>query len=600
MKIKYMFNLPNDTSLLYACSEKVCESPFGGEESAQIETRLSKEYSETVLADIKPYVSGLTEYKYLGSRERIAREVYQITVNGSNYEVAFIFDKREENKIQLHIEIESPSFEDPDFETRYDKSLEVLKLTVKDRVSKDWKVCTWLLDDQSEMLCADLYHRFFRIENQVRAFANKVLIQHLGHNWLEYPGLEKYRDSVRSLEASFKQIVSAFANINTALLSMTLETLAEVILKAVIYNEKTTLTSADVTKLYQHLNNRNDTAAKELVQKRREARIRIWDEIFAQYFAEPEPFKKQLTQFIKSRNHIAHNKLLTFGAFKQIHNELTDFEATITNAMILFEEKNASQELLDTWQYEQEQDRYDAEYEKQYWRARIFGETGVEIRDENEIYELFCQTVIEFCESLADRYHYNPCYEVLDAEQPSIKESTKVCTIISNASGEELEIIVSFLIDDDMDSSSYLNIEAKHGDYVVAKTECIYHNGEGHEGEEGICVADSDSEYDDSEIHEFLEEVINYIEEDLNPYIKQVSAMEYECGRHGGASPVADFACQECGKDGVSVTEDLLPIGKCCYCGYENEYYVCELCGTVYDDMGGDEHLCNGCMPKDD
>jgi rubredoxin len=88
--------------------------------------------------------------------------------------------------------------------------------------------------------------------------------------------------------------------------------------------------------------------------------------------------------------------------------------------------------------------------------------------------------------------------------------------------------------------------------------------------------------------------------EDLNPYVKQVSAMEYECGRHGGTSPVADFACQECGKDGVSITEDLLPIGKCCYCGYENEHYVCELCGTVYDDMGGDEHLCNGCMPRDD
>ena len=46
--------------------------------------------------------------------------------------------------------------------------------------------------------------------------------------------------------------------------------------------------------------------------------------------------------------------------------------------------------------------------------------------------------------------------------------------------------------------------------------------------------------------------------------------------------------------------KDLLPIGKCCYCGYENEHYVCELCGTVYDDMGGDEHLCNGCMPRDD
>lgn len=59
-------------------------------------------------------------------------------------------------------------------------------------------------------------------------------------------------------------------------------------------------------------------------------------------------------------------------------------------------------------------------------------------------------------------------------------------------------------------------------------------------------------------------------------------------------------AIRRAAKDGVSITEDLLPIGKCCYCGYENEHYVCELCGTVYDDMGGDDHLCNGCMPRDD
>lgn len=115
-----------------------------------------------------------------------------------------------------------------------------------------------------------------------------------------------------------------------------------------------------------------------------------------------------------------------------------------------------------------------------------------------------------------------------------------------------------------------------------------------------MCVADSDSEYDDTEVHDFLEDLIAYIEDDLNPYVKQVSAMEYEYVRHGGESPVADFPCQECGKEGVSITEDLLPVGKCCYCGYENEIHICELCGTVYDDYGGDEHLCNGCMPKDD
>lgn len=600
MKISYMLNLPNDTSGLYVCSEEVCESPFDDIEKIQTGTCRSKEYGDVILTDVKFCIPGLTECIYRGCMERIAREVYQLRINENKYEVVFVFDKREENNIQLHIEIESQVIENENFEIRYDKSLEQLKLALKERLKKDWALCTWLVDDQSEMLCANLYHRFFRIENQVRAFANKVLIQHLGHNWLEQPGLEKYRDSVSSMEKSFKQIVPQYANTDATLISMTLETLSEIMLKAVAYNENTVLTSMDISKLYQFLNKRNEDGAKQFVQKKREIKVKIWDEIFVQYISNPEQFKKQLSQFIKSRNHIAHNKLLTFMAFKQIHDELTDFETTITKATESFEEKNASNELLDTWMSEQEQENYDAEYEEQYWRDRIIGETGIEIRDTEEIYDLFYETVMNLYENLADKYHYDSCFDVSDVNQPADDGSTKICTVISNASNDELDIIVSMLLDDDMDSTSYLNIEAKHNEKLVAKAECIYHNGEGHEGDEGLCVADSDSEYDDSQIHDFLEDVIAYINDELNSLLKELFAREYECGRHGGENPVADFACAECGKDGVSVLEDFLPIGKCCYCGYENEVYICESCGLVHDEMGGDQHLCNGCMPKDD
>ena len=174
MTIKFMFNSPNDASLLYVCTEETGESPFGGEDTGKVEIRRSKEYSESILDDVKACVSGFSEYKYLGCRERIAREAYQLTISGITYEVFFVFDKREENNIQLHIEIESPTIESLDFETRYNKTLEALKLALKDRVSKDWQGCTWLIDDQSEFLCAELYPHFFRLENRIRAFVNEV------------------------------------------------------------------------------------------------------------------------------------------------------------------------------------------------------------------------------------------------------------------------------------------------------------------------------------------------------------------------------------------------------------------------------------------
>jgi len=596
MTIKFMFNSPNDASLLYVCTEETGESPFGGEDTFKVEIRRSKEYSESILDDVKACVSGFAEYKYLGCRERIAREAYQLTISGITYEVFFVFDKREENNIQLHIEIESPTIESPDFETRYNKTLELLKLALKDRVSKDWQGCTWLIDDQSEYLCAELYPHFFRLENRIRAFVNEVLIQHMGQNWLNYPGLEQYKESIRGMENTFKQTVPQFANINSSLLSMTLEMLSELMQDAKVYSSNTVLTSADISRVNEHLKGQNTKAARDFIRKKRDIEIDLWNDVFSQYFTDPDQFVTELKQFTKSRNHIAHNKLITLAVFYQIYNELSIFGTNVQIATAEFERKNASEELLYTWQYEQEQEEYD----EQSLRDRIFGETGVEIRDEDEIYELLCQTVTELYDTLSDRYHYDPCFEVSDMETPVKDGTTKVFSVTSNASDEKLTLFVSIVVDDDMDTSSYLTIEAKHGEDVIAKADCTYYNGEGHEGEEGLCVADSDSEYDDTEVHDFLEDLIDYIEEDLNPYVKQVAAMEYEYGRHGGISPVADFACQECGKDGVSITEDLLPIGKCCYCGYENEYYVCELCGTVYDDMGGDEHLCNGCMPRDD
>ena len=80
MTIRFMFNFPNDTSLLYGCTDEIGESPFGGEDAITVEIRRSKEYSEAILADVRSCLSGFTEYKYLGCRERIAREVYQLTI----------------------------------------------------------------------------------------------------------------------------------------------------------------------------------------------------------------------------------------------------------------------------------------------------------------------------------------------------------------------------------------------------------------------------------------------------------------------------------------------------------------------------------------
>ena len=80
----------------------------------------------------------------------------------------------------------------------YDQRLEELKIALKNRLAPDWEVCTWLVDMQSAQLCKEAYERAFIIENNLRAFASKVLIHFLGADWLSKPGLEKQSESVKN------------------------------------------------------------------------------------------------------------------------------------------------------------------------------------------------------------------------------------------------------------------------------------------------------------------------------------------------------------------------------------------------------------------
>ena len=106
-----------------------------------------------------------------------------------------------------------------------------------------------------------------------------------------------------------------------------------------------------------------------------------------------------------------------------------------------------------------------------------------------------------------------------------------------------------------------------------------------------------DSEYSDDEIEKFTTDIIEYIENELNPYTCQIDAIAYES--KGSESVVAEFPCEVCGKNGVSICEDFYPIGSCCFCGIDNDVKICSFCGTVFNEFGGTGDICNGCLPKD-
>lgn len=54
--------------------------------------------------------------------------------------------------------------------------------------------------------------------------------------------------------------------------------------------------------------------------------------------------------------------------------------------------------------------------------------------------------------------------------------------------------------------------------------------------------------------------------ESLSPYPEKLDALSYE--NNSVVQFVADFPCEQCEKFGVSIHEDFLPVGRCCYCGF--------------------------------
>ena len=187
-------------------------------------------YCTLLLSDVVSNVVSLTSYLYKGIKDRNANEVFVVQGN-TLYNITFRIDTFD-NHTKAHIEV---TIESVDHGVSYNTELESLKRLLKNRLLKDWQLCTWLQDDQSEALCTELYSDIFHLENDLRAFVSKVMIFHFGITWLQRFGMEKYLQSVTTMENDFKQRVPDFENINTQFLSMTLETLKEVLFQGLIF-----------------------------------------------------------------------------------------------------------------------------------------------------------------------------------------------------------------------------------------------------------------------------------------------------------------------------------------------------------------------------
>ncbi len=547
------------------------------------------DYCKNIVADVFKALtpSEWADQIYLGSCERIANETFTLSSTaGSEYNISFAINTYNGEAARLEIAITASEAE------CYDQNLEDLKIALKNRLFPDWQECTWLMDEQATALCKEAYEKAFTVENNLRAFASKVLIHFLGVNWIKKAGLEKAAESVKCLKEKFIQRVPEFDNINADFLSMTLETLLGVIFEGVIFNDNVILSRQDYANVQDMGAKQKVTGSSvaDYIKARRTVDKKIWNDLFVPYIDDPDDFKTAAHAFVEDRNHVAHSKVLSWSAYQVILKDFNTMSLLILSADAKFEREETADEALQTWEAEHE----DVKYEREYYRSRLASETGMDILDEHGIRGWFDEVLHNLFGAVYQRYHLDVCYEISDFATPTEREVvfSISCPAVEDGSAR-IDAIAQYSVDDGLGEDSTCYIIAKDGDGDdICKAEIRFHNGNGHEGEECIMVATDNSEYDTSEMDDFRDELFDAIES-LNPYPAQLNALAYE--HKGAVQFVADFPCEQCGKFGVSIDETFLPIGRCCYCGYENELVKCERCGELVDVDTLEHGLCPSC-----
>ena len=600
MKVKFVFNEIKDISKVY--TQEITSIPWFDNAPELEHVYRGKKYCDTLIEEVKESLKDIKEVVYKGQIGRIANEMYSIKTEDTEYIIEFTIDTYEYKRAKIMVTISDCKQYSSNEE--YDLFLEKMKIEIKNLLKNDWKSCVWILDEQSQYLCAKLYVKIFDIENRIRAFANRVLIDRVGLDWIKQNGLEKFRKSQRELSEAFKRKAPCFADIDDTFIAMTMETMFDVILKGKIYERNIELTSADYEKLHTKIAEGNANSILEILRERRKISVDLWKDAFQRYFEDEEEAKKVITTFIKNRNHVAHNKLLDLNAYKLMSADTEKMCIIINRANEIFEKEMPSEEQYMTWEAEAEENEraeYEEDWKRNYLRNRIEAETGVEIRDVYGIFELFEETIEKLYTELDDEYYFERAVSMSKRYEMKLTEDEQLAFEITGnvVEGTGIAVYVECSFDESMDGDSMMTITVRklsEEQEIICGADVKYHNGSGYEDEnECVIMLESDSEYDESELVELKDEIGVYIAEELNPLIGILKELKRAANYEGGPEPVADFTCDECGKNGISILKKFYPVGRCCYCGTDNNVAVCSLCGKAFYNYDMRE-ICKECQ----
>lgn len=476
-----------------------CEDPFGGGTEAECEHDITDEYCTDILQNAIKKTGIDCGYRFIGCTERIGYYEFEVSYSGRIYIVVFKQDTYEKY-MQLSVEIGYKKIDNKNESgvgtennvktigdninrkkadyTDYDVFLEKLKLSIKDKMVRDWFKCIWLVDNQSMHLSREVYSEIYEAENELRAFVSKVMIKNLGPDWHDRPEFSKLGASIELNAGNIKRSVPSFANIDVNLYTATLETLMDTV-KSDIYMDEIPI-DPEIQRLIKNkifsttqLNKMQ--SALDYMRSVYIKKYNIWDKFFTPFIDDLQRFEKGLSNFVKNRNHVAHNKLIDFSAKNKILIDTKEFRRFIKNAVDKFEEANYSEELQETFQAIEEQ----KEYEREALLEIIESEAGVSIRNRKEILELFAEVIHDIYNRLYETLYFNDEMDV--DEKNIIRDETDEQLLFEVRIGKRRMLSIYCILDiddsDGMTSTLKISVIGENEETVV--TEVIeYTNGE--------------------------------------------------------------------------------------------------------------------------
>jgi len=510
--------------------------------------------------------------------------------NSKAYDLSFEIDTFKDEQLTVKLEETNPISD-------FDEELHQVKVILKNNLLKDWEKCIWLDDHQSEFFSRQLTPEIYRVENQLRQFINMVMVSNFGVTWWDdfVPYELKLKHKVRLRH--FRKGVPSFSNVDDRLLSIDTDELME-IMKIQIKRWNPTFDPAVAVLLEK---GEKEKGAKdklaEIIKNQFEVVNDLWVTVFKNYF--DELFEDQWNDFSINRNHLAHNKLIDLTAFTTFKDNIREVTAMITEANNKYEisaispEKRA--EMLEAIQLQEE----DKEMMRDHLESLIEADTGITLLSDSAILSQMQEKVQEFISDIEDQLYFRKdLWTDSDVGLEPDKE-LEILTIHSNIQEEDKIIIkASTEIDSGHGEESTVTLTLIRSDSSIEVSKCQIKviNGKAvYNDDSGLYEAENDSSMDDSELTYFSEFVVEAVE-DLLPNLENIyQSLKWEEIKDGGKPPVANFPCEECGEERVSINEELAEEGQCIACGYKHELAECFRCNCICNANDTVGELCENC-----